>query len=221
MNRIELQFAMDGADKRSIEEALAMIRDVADKIDIIEAGTSFILRYGMEAVTRFKSANPDKKILADMKIMDGGYHHAAMGCRYGADIVTVLGVADPETVRNAAKAAHEYGKEIMVDLICVKNRDEVIALCEEIGVDYVCVHAGVDVQEKGADPYEDLKQLMGKVKNCKTAVAGGICEDTAEDICCLDPDVMIVGGAIHKSSNPIQAAAAIRACMDRKNKGVL
>lgn len=221
MNRTELQFAMDGAAERSMEEALSMVREVADKIDILEAGTSFILRYGMDAVRRFKAANPDKKILADMKIMDGGYHHAAMGCRFGADIITVLGVSDPETIRNAARAAHEYGKEIMVDLICVKNRDEVIGLCEEIGVDYICVHAGVDVQEIGADPYEDLKQLMGKVKTCKTAVAGGINADTVDEICRLDPNVMIVGGAIHKSRDPVQAAAVIRACIDRKNEGVL
>ena len=61
MKKIQLQFAMDGAASRSIEDALGMIGDIAGCLDIIEAGTSFVLRYGMESVTRFKAAFPEKR----------------------------------------------------------------------------------------------------------------------------------------------------------------
>lgn len=218
MKRIELQFAMDGAANRSIEEALEIIGNIADKLDIVEAGTSFVLRYGMESVRRFKEAFPGKKILADMKIMDGGYHHSAMGCKSGGDIITVLGVSDFETIRNAARAAHENGKEIMVDLICVQDKAGVIAFCEEIGADYVCVHAGVDVQEQGKNPYEDLRKVVELARKCKVAVAGGIDENTVEDICRLGPDVVIVGGAIHKRPDYVAVAERIRAGIDKVSK---
>ena len=200
---------MDGAASRSIEDALRMIGDIADYLDIIETGTSFVLRYGMESVTRFKAAFPEKKILADMKIMDGGYHHAAMGCRAGGDIITVLGAAAPETIRSAAQAAHDNGKEIMVDLLCVSDMERAISLCERIGADYVCVHCGVDMQSTGGNPYAELLQAVSMTKNCKIAVAGGINEDTIEDICRLGPNVVIVGGAIPQRADYISAAGKI------------
>lgn len=224
MKKIQLQFAMDGAASRSIEDALGMIGDIAGCLDIIEAGTSFVLRYGMESVTRFKTAFPEKKILADMKIMDGGYHHTAMGCRAGGDIITVLGAAAPETIRSATQAAHDNGKEIMVDLLCVSDMERTISLCERTGADYVCVHCGVDMQSAGGNPYAQLLQAASMVKNCKIAVAGGISEDTIEDICRLGPDVVIVGGAIHKRTDYISAAGKIhrgirRVCQEVSDHG--
>lgn len=214
MKKIMLQFAMDGADKRNLEDALSMIDSVVDQMDILEVGTSYILRYGMDAVRRFKEAYPGKLILADMKIMDGGYHHAAMGCRAGADIVTILGVSDETTIRNAVRAAHENDKEIMVDLICVSDKEAVITRCEELGADYICVHAGVDAQAQGADPYADLEIVKQLAKSCRVAVAGGIDEHTVGEICQLGPDIVIVGSAIHSSPNCIQAAKEIREQMD-------
>lgn len=219
MEKIQLQFAMDGGTTKSIEDALQIIGNIADNLDIIEVGTSFVLRYGMAAVQRFKAAHPDKKILADMKIMDGGYHNAAMGCKAGGDIITVLGVSDQETIRNATKAIHEHGKEIMVDFICVQNVEETLLLCEEIGVDYICVHSGVDAQMLGMNPYEQLKRVIVLTKNCKVAVAGGINENTIESICLLGPDVVIVGGAIYKKENYTEIAAKIRASIDRVCEG--
>ena len=75
MKKIELQLAMDGAATRTLDQAMEIIDRVAPYLDIIEIGTSFVLRYGMEPVSRVKAAHPDKKILADMKVMDGGYHN--------------------------------------------------------------------------------------------------------------------------------------------------
>ena len=83
MKKIELQLAMDGAATRTLDQAMEIIDRVAPYLDIIEIGTSFVLRYGMEPVSRVKAAHPDKKILADMKVMDGGYHNCGLGCKAG------------------------------------------------------------------------------------------------------------------------------------------
>ncbi len=215
MKQIKMQFAMDGAASRTLEQALKMVGDVAAYVDIVEVGTSFVLRYGMEAVKAMKQAFPEKEILADMKIMDGGYHNTALGCHAGGDIVTILGVSDAATIRGAIKACHDNGKQAMVDLICVQDKARVIALCEAVGADYICAHSGVDVQQAGQNPYADLSEIIGLVKTCKVAVAGGLDEQTAEDICKLGPDVVIVGGAIHKAADCGQVAANIRAIIDR------
>ena len=74
---------------------------------------------------------PDKEILADMKIMDAGYYEAEEALKAGADYVTVLGVTDNLTIQGCKEAAEKYGKEIVVDMICVENMEERIAKLEE------------------------------------------------------------------------------------------
>ena len=44
-----------------------------------------------------------------------------MHFKAGADIVTVLGVSNDETILGAIKAAKQHGGKIMIDMIAVKN----------------------------------------------------------------------------------------------------
>lgn len=219
MKKIKLQLAVDGASKRTIEESLKIIDKVQEYVDIIESGTSYVLKYGLQPSKIFKTNYPEKEILVDMKLMDGGYHNCKMACEFG-DIITVLGVSDKETIKTATQAAHECHKEVMIDLICVKNVEEIIDYCEEVGADYICVHSGVDVQKLGENPYENLKKVISLKKRCKVAVAGGINEDTIEDICRLGPDVVIVGGAIVNQSNYVEIAKNIRNKIDLISKEI-
>lgn len=96
-----LQMAMDGAaDGLTIAEFKEFISNIYDSVDIVEFGTSCVYRFGMEGVQEIKQAFPDKLILADMKIMDGGGHMSRMAYSFGADIVTVLAVSDDATIGN-------------------------------------------------------------------------------------------------------------------------
>ena len=51
---------------------------------------------------------PDKEILADLKIMDGGYLEASYAYEAGAAYATILGVSDNLTIEGALKAARDY-----------------------------------------------------------------------------------------------------------------
>ena len=117
-----LQMAMDGAaDGLTIAEFKEFISNIYDSVDIVEFGTSCVYRFGMEGVQEIKQAFPDKLILADMKIMDGGGHMSRMAYSFGADIVTVLAVSDDATIGNVIGSAHKVNKEVMVDMICVSD----------------------------------------------------------------------------------------------------
>ena len=221
MKRIMVQFAMDGAASRSLDEAVEIIDLAAPYVDIIEAGTSFILRYGIEAPRRFKKEFGSKIILADMKIMDGGYHHAAMGCDNGADIVTVMGAAHEDTIKGVVLAAHEREKEAMVDLMGIVDLQKSIEICESAAADYICIHTGVDAQAAGDDPLSSLQQAISLTRNCKVAVAGGISLETLPEIVECRPDVIIVGSAIHGSEDPGLAASKIRAAIDSLERSAL
>lgn len=203
---MKLQIALDDL---TLEEAVVLVEKVQDYIDIIEIGTPFVYEYGMEAVRTMKAKFPDKEILADMKIMDAGYYEAEEALKAGADYVTVLGVTDNLTIKGCKDAAEKYGKEIVVDMICVSDMEDRIAKLEELGAHGLAVHTGTDQQAAGRTPLDDLKTMRSAAKSAKISVAGGIHADTVKDYAVYHPDVLIVGSGICHAEDPAEAAKEI------------
>ena len=212
MNKqIQLQLAMDGAaEGRTVEQAIEIIKNLRDYVDVIEVGTSFMFRYGVEAIKAIKTQFPEKVILADMKIMDGGGHFSKLGCDYGADIITVLGVSDDKTIKDAITEAHKQNKLVMVDLLRCMDIESRIAQMEELGADYVCVHSGVDMQkEYSSSLLSELDIAVGCAKKAKVAVAGGINVASIQSIVDQKPDLIIVGGGILNQTDYLTPAKEI------------
>ena len=115
-----LQLALDGAEKgRTLAEAMALARAAREYTDVIEVGTSFVLRDGLAAVEQFARAGFGVPILADVKIMDCGAGLCAMACEAGADIVTVMAFASDKTIEGVAREAHARGRRVMADPLAV------------------------------------------------------------------------------------------------------
>ena len=72
---MKLQLALD---EMNLVDALRFADKVAEHVDIIEVGTPFVMDEGMRGVREFHRFFPDKEILADLKIMDGGYQAMPM-----------------------------------------------------------------------------------------------------------------------------------------------
>ncbi|GJM70493.1 hypothetical protein HMSSN036_27090 [Paenibacillus macerans] len=79
-----------------------------------------------------------------------------------------------------------------------------------MGVDYICVHTGYDLQAEGQSPFEQLRIIKNVVKNSKTAVAGGIKLGTLPDVVKAKPDLVIVGGGITGQSRQKAVAAEMQ-----------
>lgn len=200
---MKLQLALDDI---ALEDALALVNEVQNEIDIIEIGTPMVIEYGMQAVRMMKQAYPNLEILADLKIMDAGYYEAKEALEAGANYITVLGVTDNLTIQGCVEAAKEYHSFVVVDMICVQNMEERIQKMEELGVDYVSVHVGVDQQSTGRTPLDDLKVMKACTKQAKVSVAGGISLATIEEYKALQPDIVIVGSGITHAKDPKRAA---------------
>ena len=136
---MKLQLALD---EMKTEEAIKLVEKVKDYIDIIEVGTPICLDAGNNAVERMKKEFPDKEVLADCKIMDGGYLETENAIKAGADYVTVCAAADLLTVKGAFKATQDYGKKLVVDMITIEDIPAKVAELEEVGVDVLAVHTG-------------------------------------------------------------------------------
>ncbi len=204
---MKLQLALDMFD---IPQSIEILKGLADVIDIVEIGTPMIIREGVHAVKKVKDAFPDLTVLADLKIMDGGGIEAASAFDAGADIVTVLSVAENATIKEVVKTAKKYGKQVMADMIAVRDLAARSKELDQFGLDYLCVHTAFDVQNTGKNPLDELKVLNSTVKNTKTAVAGGIKLSTLRETAGEAPEIIVVGGGISNQADKRAAAIEMK-----------
>ncbi len=202
---MKLQLALDLVN---IPQAIEIIKEVGEHIDIVEIGTPVINREGLKAVAEVKAAFPHLEVLADVKIMDAAGYEVAQASTAGADIITILAQAEDSSIKGAVEEAKKLGKQILVDMIAVKDIKTRAAELDMLGVDYICVHTGYDLQAEGKDSFEDLRTIKSVVKNAKTAIAGGIKLETLPEVIKAQPDLIIVGGGI--TSKDDKKAEAIK-----------
>jgi 3-hexulose-6-phosphate synthase/6-phospho-3-hexuloisomerase len=199
MQKVILQIALDLINSH---RALSIAEDAvrADKNCWLEAGTPLIKSEGMEIIRILKKTFPDNIIVADMKVIDTGAIEVEMASKAGADIICILAAADDTTIIDAVKSARKYGSKIMIDLIGIKDKIKRIKEIENLGIDYICHHIGIDEQMIGKKPEEVLRKII-KNSNKPVAVAGGINSETASKLTKIGASIIIVGGAITKAKN--------------------
>ncbi|OPY54861.1 MAG: Bifunctional enzyme Fae/Hps [Methanosaeta sp. PtaU1.Bin060] len=186
---------------------------VAGGADWIEAGTPLIKSEGMDAVRELKKALPGTKIVADMKTVDTGSIEMEMAAKAGADIVAMLATSDNSTIEDALRSARQYGVQIMMDLLTVPDpvkRSKELAM---LGVDYICVHVGIDQQMTGRDTIDFLKQIVKEV-SLPVAAAGGINASSGAEAVATGAAIVIVGGSVVRSANVTDSARRIREAID-------
>ena len=167
----------------------------------------------MEVIRKLRAAFPKRTLIADMKIADTGAMEVEMAAKAGADIVVVLGSADDSTVLEALRAAKKYGARIMADLISSPEPVSRAKELEQMGVDIIAVHSGIDQQMMGRDSLTVLMEVLREIK-VPVAVAGGLDVDSCARAAKAGASVLIVGGNIVRSSDVTSSARAIRNGID-------
>ena len=207
MMKAILQVALD---LLNANRALNIAKDsVKGGADWLEAGTPLIKSEGMEIIRELKQTFPDKILVADMKTIDTGAFETEMAAKAGADVVCILAASDDSTIKDAIKSARKYGSKVMVDLIGVKEKEKRVKELEKLGIDYLCMHVGIDEQMIGKKPIDVLLSLV-KTTNIPIAVAGGLNTETTADVVKAGASIVIVGGAITKAKDVAQATKQIK-----------
>jgi 3-hexulose-6-phosphate synthase len=211
---MKLQIALDDV---YYEGAKQLLEKVRDSIDIIEIGTPFAYSSPISLIGELKWRYPEKKILADYKIMDGGEFMAGLAYRAGADITTVSARAHDETIEGAVRAAKAFGREILVDMMAVplNEIEERTRFAASVGADYICVHTSLDVAN-AVDPLASLGAVRLGSDTIRLSVAGGINLNTIDQLAAARPDVVIVGGALVKARDPEYTARELKARMEKQ-----
>ena len=169
-------------DLPTIDVALATAEiAVRAGVDWLEAGTPLILGEGLHAVRALHDRFPDHPIIADLKTMDAGYLEAEMMFRAGATFVVVMAVAHEHTVREAVRAARDYGGYVMADIMLHPDKPVAARLMQDLGADVIVVHTGYDERhaEVGKSPLDDLADVRAAVVIPLQAVGGLSLEQAA------------------------------------------
>ncbi|MEB3861849.1 MAG: orotidine 5'-phosphate decarboxylase [Desulfurococcales archaeon] len=199
-------------DFTSMGEALRLASLLAGSTRrlVLEAGTPLIKSYGLEAVELLRALPGPGQVVADMKTMDTGGLEVEIAYRHGATATTVLGVAPDETIAEASSAAKRLGITLYGDLIGVGDPVERARRLEELGVDVILLHIGIDVQRKlgltAGSRVEVVRRLRGEVKGL-IAVAGGVKPREVRGLVDAGADIVIIGSAITRAEKPAEALA--------------
>jgi 3-hexulose-6-phosphate synthase/6-phospho-3-hexuloisomerase len=106
-------------------------------------------------------------------------------------------------------AGKDYGARIYADLMEIPDKVARAKRLQELGVDGLSLHTGIDRQMQAADPFALLRQICEAVE-IPVAAAGGINSETAADAVKAGARIVVVGGAITKAADAKKAAAAIK-----------
>ncbi len=202
---MKLQVALDCINK---DDAIKIIEQIVDYVDIVELGTPLIKMEGLRIIMDFKKF--EIPILADMKTMDTGFMEAEFAFNLGADLTTVCGSSDDATIKGAIDSATKRDRKIVVDLISVDNIANRAEEVMKLGADFLCVHTGIDSQQSGETPLQDLIEVLKVIDNDKIMVAGGINLENVDKIIEFNPTVIVVGSAITKAQDPVEVTKLLK-----------
>ncbi|MGC8543905.1 MAG: orotidine 5'-phosphate decarboxylase / HUMPS family protein [Vulcanisaeta sp.] len=211
---MKLQVALDLVEP-SLAVDLARKLCSAKAVDVVEAGTPLIKAAGIFVVSALRIACPNVEIMADLKTMDVGALEARLAIEAGANMVSVLGAAANETIRDFVNEAKRLGGKPIVDMIGVKDPINRTKELLDMGVrpDYVGLHLGIDVQKSRGLTIEDLINEAVRIKSMYgigVTIAGGINEEVAPKIKGTNIDIVVVGRAITQSRDPVASAKNLR-----------
>lgn len=181
-------------------------------VDWLEAGTPLIIAEGMRGVRELHTRYPHVPVVADLKIMDGGWLEAEMMAKAGASMVVVMGQAHEETVELVVKAGRDFGVKVMGDNMAMPDPIRGAKRLEELGCDYVIHHIGFDMRTLRRErdlpvptPLDRLREVVEAVSIPVQAV-GGLTIEQAIDTPRYGAPLVVIGAPLAIDSRAFRTA---------------
>jgi 3-keto-L-gulonate-6-phosphate decarboxylase len=213
MMKPKIQLALDTSD---LGFALKAAWELHECVEIIEAGTHLLLAEGLRCVRLLKDLFPEKVVLADTKIIDGGDMLAKDACSSGADVITVVSAASQPTILKAASAAHLAGRKVLLDHLSTEWDSLDILTKAALDVDYVGLHLPKDLQ----DSTKLEANVLGKAINNFTKpiyLAGGVEPELVRKMIGLPIEGFVIGNYLLEGSNRTEKARALKNLVNQWN----
>lgn len=172
-----LQVALNG----SLSDAANILRVLPQSERIlIEAGTPYIKRYGLEGIRFIKRTRPFSYVVADMKTMDRGETEVRLAKEAGASAIIALGSAPVETINVFIESCKNLGMDSMVDMMNIAHPIKVLRQYKKMPT-VIILHRGVDEEAYNRDipiPYLQINKIRASY-DVLISIAGG---DTIREV---------------------------------------
>lgn len=211
-----IQIALDHPD---LEHHIKVVQQLpkSDRI-ILEIGTPFLKKYGMEAIRKIRELVPQKFIVADLKTLDVGKLEVDFAFDATADAAVASGLAAASSIDKFLLEASRMGIYGYVDTMEVDDPVAKLSKLKQIP-DVVILHRAIDVEQaaeaestnaaqkarwaaipKIKEMYKGYKLASGRDR-VLIAVAGGIDPSTANYALDMGADILIVGRFVTSSKD--------------------
>ncbi len=205
-----VQLSLDLID---LEEALRTAEmALRAGVDWLEAGTPLLIAEGTRGIRELRARFPNVPIVADLKIMDGGWLEAEMAAKAGANMIVVMGQAHAETIELVVKAGRDFGAKIMGDNMAMPDAVAGARRLEELGCDYIVHHIGYDLRtvrkEKGLaapTPLDRLREIVDAVAVPVQAV-GGLTLEQATETPAYGAPLVVIGAPLAIDAHAFRTA---------------
>ena len=213
---MQLQLAVDLMHNPTLEEAIKVIDEVKDYIDIIEMDHVMIYE-GPKCLKVIKERYPDKIVYADPKTLF--FERALAYYENDADCTTLSCLALDSDYEKTIKWAHEHGKTVASDFCLIQKEGiaERLVTLDRLGVDILSFGVVVDYARE-TDIYDNPTALLiakQLVKNAKLSVMGGVSLDNIEKLAKHKPDIIVAGRGIYAQENPREVARQMKEIMNK------
>ncbi len=181
-------------------------------IDWLEAGTPFILAEGVHGVRALRERFPGVPIVADLKVMDGGYLEAKLMAKAGATHVVVMARAHEETLKCVVQAGRDYGVKVMGDNLGCPDMIAGARQIEDLGCDFVIHHIGYDerrgIAARGLrmpSPLDQLREVVAAV-NVPVQAVGGLTLEQAVRTPEFGAPLVVIGAPLAVDADAFKTA---------------
>jgi len=209
-----IQVALDAPE---ISHQIKVVKQLpkSDRI-ILEVGTPFLKKYGVESIKQIRDLAPEKFIVADLKTLDVGKLEVDFAFDATADAVVASGLASTSSIDKFLLEAQRMGIYGFVDTMELDNPVEKLSKLKQIP-DVVILHRAIDAETAASGTDDAQKQAWQNIPKIKelykdnklasgrdrvlVAVAGGIDHRSAKYALDLGADILIVGRFITSSKD--------------------
>lgn len=182
-------------------------------VDWLEAGTPLLIAEGTRGISELHARYPQVPIVADLKIMDGGWLEAEMAAKAGASMIVVMGQAHDETIEQVVQAGRDFGAKIMGDNMAMPDPVDGARKLEDLGCDFIVHHIGYDMRtvrrQKGQaapGPLDRLREIVNAVSVPVQAV-GGLTLQQATETPSYGAPLVVIGAPLAIDAHAFRTAA--------------
>lgn len=199
-DQLEYGLVQISLDLTSIDDALRMAAIAVEAgADWLEIGTPLVLAEGTRAVQALRKEYPDYPLVADLKVMDGGFGEARLYGEAGADAVVVMGRAHDATIERVCEAAEKLDLLVMGDDMGASDYAAEARRLEGLGVGMLIHHIGHDHRsvhrELGLSPLTALPEIVA-ASTVPVQAVGGLTIEQAVGCPAIGAGVVVFGAPL-------------------------